>query len=137
MSLCQSGQLYKRHCEERSDAASKASRSNPGLPRFAHKDAMFADLGILAPAHRLAHSRGMDDPIAQLSFEDALKRLEAIVARLESGDASLQESIDLYAEGDRLKQQCEVRLAAATARIEQIRTDAAGNVAKVEPFLAG
>ena len=68
----------------------------------------------------------MDDPVDQLSFEDALKRLEAIVARLESGDASLQESIDLYAEGDKLRRQCEERLAAATARIEAIRTDASG-----------
>lgn len=79
----------------------------------------------------------MDDAIDQLSFEDALKRLETIVGRLESGDASLQEAIDLYAEGDRLRQQCEARLAAATARIEAIRTDAAGNPARVEPFLAG
>ena len=79
----------------------------------------------------------MDEAIDQLSFEDALKRLEAIVARLETGDASLQEAIDLYAEGDRLKQQCEARLAAATARIETIRTDAAGNAAGVQPFLAG
>lgn len=79
----------------------------------------------------------MDGSIDQLSFEDALKRLEAIVARLESGDAALQEAIDLYAEGDKLKQQCETRLAAATARIEAIRTDAAGNATGVEPFLAG
>ena len=79
----------------------------------------------------------MDDPVDQLSFEDALKRLEAIVARLESGDASLQEAIDLYAEGDRLRQQCEARLAAATARIEAIRTDASGRPVGVEPFLAG
>ena len=79
----------------------------------------------------------MDDPIDQLSFEDALRELERIVARLESGGASLQEAIDLYEKGDRLKQQCEARLAAATARIEAIRTDAAGSAARTEPFLAG
>ncbi|MES2753580.1 MAG: exodeoxyribonuclease VII small subunit [Pseudomonadota bacterium] len=79
----------------------------------------------------------MDDAIAQLSFEDALKRLETIVGRLETGDATLQEAIDLYAEGDRLKLQCEARLAAATARIEAIRTDGAGNATGTEPFLAG
>ena len=59
-------------------------------------------------------------PISELSFEDALKRLEAIVHRLESGDASLDEAIDLYAEGDRLRAQCEARLQAAQARIEKI-----------------
>ena len=79
----------------------------------------------------------MEDPVDQLSFEDALKRLEAIVHRLESGDEPLQTAIDLYAEGDRLRRQCESRLAAATARIEAIRTDASGQAAGVEPFLAG
>jgi exodeoxyribonuclease VII small subunit len=66
----------------------------------------------------------MSDPaeaISQLSFEAALKRLEEIVRRLEGGEASLDESIELYAEGDRLKQQCETRLQAAQARIDKIQ----------------
>src|SRR3546814_20257085 len=36
---------------------------------------------------------------SSLSFEDALKRLEAIVQQLESGDVPLDQSITLYAEG--------------------------------------
>ena len=40
---------------------------------------------------------------ADLSFEDALARLESIVSRLESGQAPLEESITLYEEGARLK----------------------------------
>lgn len=73
----------------------------------------------------------------ELSFEDALKKLEQIVARLESGDAQLQEAIDLYAEGDRLRRLCAARLDAAQARIEAIRTDAEGRAAGVTPFAAG
>ncbi len=61
------------------------------------------------------------DDVAALSFEAALKRLEEIVRRLEGGEAALDEAIKLYEEGDRLKQQCEARLAAAQARIEQIQ----------------
>ena len=61
------------------------------------------------------------EAISQLSFEAALKRLEEIVRKLESGEASLDESIELYGEGDRLKQQCEARLQAAQARIEKIQ----------------
>jgi exodeoxyribonuclease VII small subunit len=61
------------------------------------------------------------DPISELSFEAALKRLEEIVRKLESGEASLDESITLYGEGDLLKQQCEARLQAAQARIEKIQ----------------
>ena len=41
--------------------------------------------------------------ISALSFEDALKELERIVGRLESGDAQLQEAIDLYERGDALR----------------------------------
>jgi exodeoxyribonuclease VII small subunit len=75
--------------------------------------------------------------IAALSFEDALKELEQIVARLESGDAPLQEAIDLYDLGDKLRQQCAARLDAAQARIEAIRADADGRVTGTTPFAAG
>ena len=75
--------------------------------------------------------------ITELSFEDALKRLEAIVQRLESGEASLDESITLYGEGDALRAQCEARLAAAQARIEKIQLGGDGRPAGVQPFDAG
>jgi exodeoxyribonuclease VII small subunit len=75
--------------------------------------------------------------ISELSFEDALKELERIVGRLESGDAQLQEAIDLYERGDQLRRQCAARLDAAQARIEAIRTDAQGRAAGTAPFAAG
>ena len=77
------------------------------------------------------------DIITELSFEDALRRLEAIVHRLESGDASLDESIRLYAEGDALRGQCEARLASAQARIEKITLGGDGKPAALQPFDAG
>ncbi|WP_157217444.1 exodeoxyribonuclease VII small subunit [Flavisphingomonas formosensis] len=77
------------------------------------------------------------DTIATLSFEDALRRLEAIVQRLESGDVPLDQSIELYAEGDRLRQQCEARLQAAQARIEKITLGGDGRPAGVQPFDVG
>src|SRR3546814_9392197 len=60
---------------------------------------------------------------SSLSFEDALKRLEAIVQQLESGDVPLDQSITLYAEGDLLRQQCQKRLQDAQARIDKIRSE--------------
>jgi exodeoxyribonuclease VII small subunit len=72
--------------------------------------------------------------ITELSFEAALKRLEEIVRKLESGDATLDESIELYGEGDRLKQQCEARLQAAQARIEKIQFGRDGAPAGTAPF---
>ncbi|MBB4085499.1 exodeoxyribonuclease VII small subunit [Sphingomonas carotinifaciens] len=79
----------------------------------------------------------MNIPIEDLSFEDALKELERIVGRLESGEASLDESIRLYERGDRLRARCAERLDAAQARIEAIRLDAEGKPTATRPFAAG
>jgi exodeoxyribonuclease VII small subunit len=76
----------------------------------------------------------LSDTIAELSFEAALKRLEEIVRRLETGEASLDESIELYGEGDRLRQQCEARLQSAQARIEKIQLGRDGQPGNTTPF---
>ncbi len=78
-----------------------------------------------------------DTDIAELSFEAALKELETIVGRLESGDAQLANAIKLYERGDALRRQCAARLDAAQARIEAIRTDAEGRAVGTTPFAAG
>jgi len=78
-----------------------------------------------------------EQDVDALSFEEALKELERIVARLESGDASLDESIRLYERGDRLRARCAERLDAAQARIEAIRLDTEGRPAGTRPFAAG
>ena len=72
--------------------------------------------------------------LSSLSFEDALRRLEAIVQQLESGDVPLDQSITLYAEGDKLRAQCQKRLADAQARIEKITLGSDGGIAGTEPF---
>jgi exodeoxyribonuclease VII small subunit len=78
-------------------------------------------------------AEGPDD-IAELSFEQALRRLDEIVHKLESGEAPLDEAISLYSEGDRLKRQCEARLAAAQARIDQIQLGPAGSPISTATF---
>jgi len=52
------------------------------------------------------------------SFEEALKALEAIVAKLESGETKLEESIRLFEEGMRLSAVCQKRLDEADRKIE-------------------
>jgi exodeoxyribonuclease VII small subunit len=73
-------------------------------------------------------------PIESLSFEEALRQLEGIVARLESGDASLDESITLFTRGESLRAHCETRLKDAQARIEKITLGANGAPAGTAPF---
>ena len=72
--------------------------------------------------------------LASLSFEDALKRLETIVQKLEGGEASLEDSITLYTEGQSLKAHCEAKLKSASARIEAIQQNDAGEAVGVKPF---
>jgi exodeoxyribonuclease VII small subunit len=65
-------------------------------------------------------SEAAQTPIEALSFEAALDELERLVAALDSGQASLEESITLYERGARLKAHCEARLKDAQMRVEQI-----------------
>jgi len=58
-----------------------------------------------------------------LSFEDAFKRLEEIVARLEAGDLSLDESLALYEQGQQLARHCSQLLDAAELRVQQLNED--------------
>lgn len=72
--------------------------------------------------------------IAAMSFEDALRALEDVVRKLESGDVPLDGSITLYERGEALRKHCQARLDAAQARIEKIVASADGSAAGVEPF---
>ncbi|ABS62402.1 exodeoxyribonuclease VII, small subunit [Parvibaculum lavamentivorans DS-1] len=75
--------------------------------------------------------------IDKLSFEEALAQLEKIVGQLESGEAPLEKSIELYERGTALKAHCETRLKAAEARVEKITLSASGEPSGTEPLDVG
>lgn len=58
------------------------------------------------------------------SYEDNYKRLEQVIARLDSGNLPLDESVALYEEGMRLAQLCEQQLDNAEIRVTQLIMDA-------------
>lgn len=62
-----------------------------------------------------------DKAVAEMSFEEAMAALEAVVSRLERGDVALEESIALYERGAALKAHCADKLRLAEERIEMIR----------------
>ncbi|HEY3398585.1 MAG TPA: exodeoxyribonuclease VII small subunit [Armatimonadota bacterium] len=62
----------------------------------------------------------MNENETELSFEEALNKLEAIVAQLESGGLPLEQALERFDEAMRLKKQCEALLAQAEARIEEL-----------------
>lgn len=51
-------------------------------------------------------------------FEEALNRLQGIVRQLESGECSLEESLQKFADGMELAKRCQERLSAAEQKIE-------------------
>lgn len=55
-----------------------------------------------------------------VNFESALERLEEITGQLESGEASLEQSIELYTEGLQLAKDCHQKLDAAEKKIKII-----------------
>ena len=68
----------------------------------------------------MSDSPATADDIKLMSFEAALRELEGIVGKLESGQAPLAESIAIYERGEALKAHCEALLKAAEMRIEKI-----------------
>jgi exodeoxyribonuclease VII small subunit len=55
-----------------------------------------------------------------VTFEEAQRELETIVQRLESGDAPLDEALQLWQRGEELYRFCRERLDAAEGQIEEL-----------------
>jgi exodeoxyribonuclease VII small subunit len=83
------------------------------------------------------HCSCMTQDVADMNFEQALRALEDIVHKLESGEAPLDESIALYERGNALRALCQQRLDTAKARIEAITLGPDGAPAGTTPFDAG
>ena len=61
--------------------------------------------------------------INALSFEEAYSQLEELVAKLESGDMSLEESVSLFERGKELATHCQSLLDKAELRVKKISDD--------------
>ncbi|MGC2298727.1 MAG: exodeoxyribonuclease VII small subunit [Acidobacteriaceae bacterium] len=67
------------------------------------------------------------------SFEESLAKLEEIVAQLERGDLSLEDSVRLFEEGTRLSADCRKHLEEAEGKVELLVKQRDGSM-KREPF---
>jgi exodeoxyribonuclease VII small subunit len=71
--------------------------------------------------------------MGEMSFDQAMKRIEEIVADLEKGEIPLEKSLDLFEEAVRLAGGCQKKLEKAQARITKLtRTGEQGFT--LEPF---
>ena len=62
------------------------------------------------------------------SFEEALKQLEGITARIERGEIGLEESITQYEQGMGLVKQCRDILTKAEHKIQQLQEKSDGSL---------
>ncbi|MTI01526.1 MULTISPECIES: exodeoxyribonuclease VII small subunit [Alphaproteobacteria] len=74
-----------------------------------------------------------DTPVDQMTFEQAMKELEAVVGQLERGDVALDQSIALYERGAALKKRCEDELKRAEEKVAAITLDANGQPTGTTP----
>ncbi len=75
-----------------------------------------------------------DQPVAEMTFEQAMRALEDVVQRLDSGDVPLEDSIALYERGAALKARCEAKLKEAEEKVALITRDAGGQPVGTEPL---
>lgn len=68
-----------------------------------------------------------------MAFEEALKRLEAIVEAMESEDLPLERLLSKYEEGTQLAKVCQAKLAEADLKIRRLERTATG-AAKLKPM---
>lgn len=66
-------------------------------------------------------------------FEQALQKLEAIVAKMEEGDLPLEEALKAFEEGVRLAKFCTSKLDEAERKVEKLVRDQSGKV-QTSPF---
>lgn len=66
----------------------------------------------------MTHSSHPTEPAAPISFEEAFSRLEHILEKLNSGTVTLDDSLKLYEEADKLIHECNDRLKGAERKIE-------------------
>ena len=62
--------------------------------------------------------------IADLSFEQALDELDALVRRMEAGELSLDDALAAYRRGAELARHCQNRLAVAEQEVRKLDGDA-------------
>jgi exodeoxyribonuclease VII small subunit len=74
-----------------------------------------------------------DTPLAEMTFEEAMKELEQVVGRLERGDVALDESITLYERGAALKKRCDTKLKEAEEKVAAITLDSDGQPTGTKP----
>lgn len=92
------------------------------------------------PSKTPSNAEPISDPLGNLTYEEALQQLEAIMDTM-NGSVPLAESVTLYERADRLLHHCSQKLGDAESKIELLMKNRAGEIAlggdgrpQVQPF---
>ena len=66
----------------------------------------------------------------KMTYDEAVQRLESIVAQLERGGKNLDETFAMFEEGTQLLRQCQTELAEAEGRLAELSLDDAEALVK-------
>ncbi|MCD8510115.1 MAG: exodeoxyribonuclease VII small subunit [Bacillus sp. (in: Bacteria)] len=73
----------------------------------------------------------MENELKELTFEQAMKKLETVVERLEEGDVPLEEAINMFQEGMQLSKLCHDKLQKVDRQMTEVLTEDG----ELKPFL--
>ncbi|HJM55036.1 MAG TPA: exodeoxyribonuclease VII small subunit [Poseidonia sp.] len=68
----------------------------------------------------------------KMTYDEAVQRLESIVAQLERGGKNLDETLAMFEEGTQLLRQCQTELSEAEGRLAELSLDDAESMVKDE-----
>jgi exodeoxyribonuclease VII small subunit len=111
------------------DEPVRAAEPPTGAGSLAPGDPGRFDVAAAEPAGEPSVTAGAATPAP--SYEAATERLEAIIRRLDSGEAGLRETLALVKEGRGLVEFCAAELDAVSQGLEELRLDEL--VARLEP----
>ncbi len=77
-------------------------------------------------------AKSLPKPIEKLSYEAAFSELESIVASLESGDRSLDESMKIFQRGQALLKHCATLLDEAELKIKEVSGESSMDLSGTE-----
>src|SRR6185437_7228886 len=101
-------------------------RSSRNFGRFSSIDSVLDESQVLPYFFPMSKAAKAGEAVQNLPFEEALKRLEAIVEAMESQDLPLESLLARFEEGTQLAKVCQAKLADAEVKIQKLEKNSAG-----------
>ena len=122
-------------CVRPADRCSPRRNSRPRFPWASPRTPYWTLEGSWFKVNDMSKLNEKTDDVSpvQMSFEEAMEKLESIVEAMESGELPLETLMSRFEEGTRLTKYCEKKLAEADLKIQKLEANEDGKLG-VEPM---